>query len=97
MQRNGQAEQAGIEKKKTDHTEKGFAIFEIDLSPRRNERREDLWIDHEIEHGEVSPVGSEKRSHTDNISAPQGSAATNQCSNFSSAASGWAPSFVAIT
>ena len=68
MQWNGKSEQAGVEKKEADYTEKGFAIFEIDFSPRWDKWRKDLWIDNEIEQGEISPVGGEKWFHAENPS-----------------------------
>ena len=76
MQRDGQPEQARVEKKKADHAEKCLPIFEIDFSSRRDERRDDLWIDHKIEDGEIPPVGGEKRAHANKISGDQGAAAT---------------------
>src|SRR5205085_3940871 len=60
MERDRQSEQAGVEKKKAHDAEKCFPVFEIDFSPRRNQRRNDLWIDKEVGHGHVSPVGGEK-------------------------------------
>src|SRR5439155_1075705 len=60
MQRDGQSEQAGVEKKKADHAEKCLPIFEIDFSPRRNQWRNDLRIDNKIEHGcalRIEPEG----------------------------------------
>jgi hypothetical protein len=63
MKRNGKSEQARVQKKESDHAQKRFAIFKINFSSRRNERRDDLWIDNEIEHGEITPVRAEKRSH----------------------------------
>ena len=67
MQRDGQPEKASIEKKKADDADKCFAVFEIDFGSRRNERRDDLWIDNEVEHGEVSPVGGEKWTHAETL------------------------------
>lgn len=76
MQRDGQSEQARVEKKKADYAEKCLPIFEIDFSSRRDERRDDLRIDNEVEHGEIPPVGGEKRAHANKISGDQGAAAT---------------------
>jgi hypothetical protein len=50
--------------------------FEIDFSPRRDQRRDDLWIDHEVEHGEIPPVGGKKRTHANKICGDQGAAPT---------------------
>ena len=76
MQRDGQPEQTGVEKKKADYAEKCLPIFEIDFSPRRNQWRNDLRIDNKIEHGEIPPVGGEKWSHANKICGDQGAAAT---------------------
>src|SRR2546423_10648444 len=67
MQRDRQPEQTRVEKKKADHTDERFAVFEIDFSSRWDKWRNDLWIDHEIEHGDISPVSSEKWTHADKI------------------------------
>src|SRR5256885_156127 len=45
MQRNWQTEQARIEKQEADDAHERFAIFKIDFSSRRDERRDDLWIE----------------------------------------------------
>src|SRR5437879_7805450 len=45
MERNRQPEQACVEKKEADYAQKCFAIFEVDLGSRRNQRCDDLWID----------------------------------------------------
>src|SRR6267378_8687931 len=60
---HGQREKASIEKKKSNDADKGFAIFEIDLGAGRDERRYDSRIDNVIEHGEITPVRSEKWFH----------------------------------
>ena len=96
MQRDGQPEQAGVEKKKADYAEICLPIFEIDFSPRRNQWHNDLRIDNKIEQGEIPPVGGEKWSHANKICGDRGLPPQNQCSNFSSAASGLAPSEVAM-
>ena len=67
MERNWQTEEARVEKQKPDYAQKRFTVFEIDLSSWRNERREDLRIDCEIEHGEISPIRGEQRSHGETI------------------------------
>ena len=63
MQRNGQTEKARIEKEKSDDADKGLAVFVIDLGAGRDERRENLRVDNEVEQCEVTPIGSEKRLH----------------------------------
>ena len=68
MQRNGQTENASIEKEETDDADKGVAAFVIEFSSRRNEWRNDRRIDNEIEHGEIAPIGGKKRAHPDNFS-----------------------------
>src|SRR5947209_5279367 len=69
MKRNWQAEKARVEKEKADHAEERVAVFEIDFSSRRNEWRDDLWIDHKVEHGEISPVRGQERSHRSNLTS----------------------------
>src|SRR5579864_3392374 len=63
MQRNRKAEQAGVEKKETDDAEKGLTIVEINFGSRRNERADEFRIHRVVEHGEIAPIRSEKRSH----------------------------------
>jgi hypothetical protein len=89
--------QARVEKEQADDADEGFAVFVIDLGARRNEWRENPRIDDKIEHGEVAPVGGEERLHRSKICDGRRPPLQNQCSNFSSAESGWAPSEVAMT
>ena len=51
MQRNRQTKKARVEKQKPDHAKKCFAIFEVDLGSRRDQGRNDLRIDSEVEQG----------------------------------------------
>src|SRR5437588_4231453 len=62
MKRNRQTKQSRVEKEKTDHDQKRFAVLEIDLSSRRNQWCDDRWVDNEIEHGGISPIRRQKRS-----------------------------------
>src|ERR1700730_17290684 len=64
MQRNGKTEQACVEKQETDDAQERFAIFKIEFSSRRNEWRDDRWIDNVIEHRKIAPVGGEERLHS---------------------------------
>src|SRR4029077_9208023 len=63
VQWDGDTEKTGVEKQKSDHAEKGLTIIEVDLCATRNQRREQARIDDIIQHGEVTPVSSEKWLH----------------------------------
>src|SRR5215831_14532663 len=63
VERDRQTEQTRVEKEETDHADKRFAVFEIDLGAGRDKRRENARIDGVIEHGYITPVGSEERLH----------------------------------
>src|SRR5438552_8985304 len=63
VQRDRDTEKTRVEKQKSDHAEKGFMIIEVNLCATRNQRREQARIDDIIQHGEVTPVSSEKWLH----------------------------------
>ena len=67
MKRDRQPKQARVEKEETEHADKCFAVFEIDLGAGRNKRRENARIDSVIEHSQITPVG-EKRLHRNEAS-----------------------------
>jgi hypothetical protein len=67
VKRDRQPKQARVEKEKTDHADKCFAVFEIDLGAGRDKRREDARIDSVIEHSQITLVG-EKRLHRNEAS-----------------------------
>ncbi len=98
MQWNRQTEQSCIEKEKTDDADERLAVFVIDLSAGRDERRENARIDNVIEHGEITPARSEKWFHVRKFAGSTESrpAYRDQCRSFSSDGSGAVPSEVAL-
>src|SRR5690349_10087487 len=69
MERDWQPKQPRVKKQKADDAYKCFAVFKVDLSSGRNQGRDDLWIDHKVEHREISPVRGEKWSHRENLAS----------------------------
>src|SRR6266436_19989 len=53
----------GVEKEKSDDTEEGLTIFEIDFGARGNKRRDQVRIDDVIQHRQITPVGRQEWLH----------------------------------
>ena len=63
MQRNRQADHARVEEEKADDADERLAFVKIQLGFDRDERLKNFRVDGEVEHGQVTPVRDEKRSH----------------------------------
>src|SRR5438132_1385464 len=67
MEWNRDAEDARVEKKKTDHTKECFTPKKIEFCPRREQRLQDFGISDKVYHRQVPPLCGEKRfEHFDN-------------------------------
>ena len=60
MERNRNAEDAGVEETKSNDAQESAAVMEVKLRPRRNIRLKQRRIGREIEHDQMTPAGSEE-------------------------------------
>ena len=96
MQRDGQSEQARVEKKKADYAEKCLPIFEIDFSSRRDEGATIFGSTTKLSMARYRQLAVRNGLTPTRYPVIRALPLQNQCSNFSRAASGLAPSEVAM-
>ena len=63
VQWDGKTKKTRVEKEKSDHTEEGLTILEVDLCAKRNQRSDQARGNDIIQNRKVTPVSSEKWLH----------------------------------
>src|SRR5205814_100076 len=58
---DGQAENARVQEKESNDAQESSSPMKIKLCPARQQRFQEFWIGHEIQHREVAPIRGEKR------------------------------------